>query len=161
MDHDLYKNPQMFSLFKKREFFSAEDKAQIVEAIRLAERETSGEIRIYVESKNPFVDPLDRAAEIFFKLKMQETDHRNAVLLYIAMDHHELALFADEGIYQKAGKEYWDAEVKMMIANFTKDNISKGIAQCIKEIGETLKEKFPYIPTEDKNELPDDIVFGK
>ncbi len=151
----------MFSLFKKREFFSAEDKAQIVEAIRLAERETSGEVRIYVESKNPFVDPIDRAAEIFFKLKMQETDHRNAVLLYIAMDHHELALFADEGIYQKAGKDYWDAEVKMMIANFTKDNISMGIAQCIKEIGEILKEKFPYIPTEDKNELPDDIVFGK
>lgn len=150
----------MFSLFKKREFFSAEDKARIVEAIRLAERETSGEVRIYVESKNPFVDPIDRAAEIFFKLKMQETDHRNAVLLYIAMDHHELALFADEGIYQKAGKDYWDAEVKMMIANFRKDNISEGIAQCIKEIGETLKEKFPYIPTEDKNELPDDIVFG-
>ena len=92
---------------------------------------------------------------------MQETDHRNAVLLYIAMDHHELALFADEGIYQKAGKAYWDEEVRRMIANFTRDNISKGIAQCVREIGETLKEKFPYIPTEDKNELPDEIVFGK
>jgi uncharacterized membrane protein len=151
----------LFPFFKQREFFSAADKAEIVEAIRLAEKETSGEIRIYVESRNAYMDPIDRAAEIFFKLKMQETDHRNAVLLYIAMDHHELALFADEGIYQKAGKEYWDAEVKMMIANFTKDNISKGIAQCVKEIGETLKEKFPYIPTEDKNELPDEIVFGK
>ena len=151
----------MFSLFKKREFFSAADKAQIVEAIRLAEKETSGEIRIYVESKNPFVDAIDRAAEIFFKLKMQNTDHRNAVLLYIAMDHHELALFADEGIYQKAGAAYWDAAVKNMIAGFTKDNISNGIEQCVRQIGETLKEKFPYIPTEDKNELPDDMVFGK
>jgi uncharacterized membrane protein len=151
----------MFSLFKKKEFFSVEDKAQIVEAIRLAERETSGEIRIYVESKNSYVDAIDRAAEIFFKLKMQETDHRNAVLLYIAMDHHELALFADEGIYQKAGTEYWNAAVKNMIAQFTKDNISNGIEQCVKQIGETLKEKFPYIATEDKNELPDEIVFGK
>ena len=151
----------IFPFFKKREFFSAEDKAQIVEAIRLAEKETSGEIRIYIESKNAYVDAIDRAAEIFFKLKMHETDHRNAVLLYIAMDHHELALFADEGIYQKAGKDYWDAEVKMMIANFTKDNISNGIEQCVKQIGQTLKEKFPYVPTEDKNELPDEIVFGK
>jgi len=150
----------IFPFFKKREFFSAKDKEQIVEAIRLAEKETSGEIRIYVESKNPFVDAIDRAAEIFFKLKMQETDHRNAVLLYIAMDHHELALFADEGIYQRAGKAYWDDEVKKMLSQFTKDNISNGIAQCVKEIGETLKEKFPYIPTEDKNELPDEIVFG-
>ena len=150
----------IFPFFKKREYFSAEDKAQIVEAIRLAEKETSGEIRIYVEAKNAYVDAIDRAAEIFFKLKMQETHHRNAVLLYIAMDHHELALFADEGIYQKAGAAYWDAAVKNMIAQFTKDNISNGIEQCIKQIGETLKEKFPYIPTEDKNELPDDMVFG-
>lgn len=151
----------MFSLFKKREFFSAADKAQIVEAIRMAEKETSGEIRIYVESKNSYVDAIDRAAEIFFKLKMQETVERNAVLLYIAMDHHELALFADEGIYKKAGAEYWNNAVKNMLAQFTKDNISNGIEQCIRQIGETLKEKFPYSATDDKNELPDEIVFGK
>ncbi len=151
----------MFSLFKKREFFSAADKAQIVEAIRMAEKETSGEIRIYVESKNSYVDAIDRAAEIFFKLKMQETVERNAVLLYIAMDHHELALFADEGIYKKAGAEYWNNAVKNMLVQFTKDNISNGIEQCIRQIGETLKEKFPYSATDDKNELPDEIVFGK
>lgn len=151
----------IFPFFKQREFFSAEDKAQIVEAIRMAEKETSGEIRIYVEGKNPFVDAIDRAAEIFFKLKMQETDHRNAVLLYIAMDHHELALFADEGIYQQAGAAYWDAEVKNMIAGFSKENISNSIEQCVAHIGQTLKEKFPYIPTEDRNELPDEIVFGR
>lgn len=151
----------IFSFFKKKEFFSAADKAQIVEAIRVAEKETSGEIRIYVESKNAYVDAIDRAAEVFFKLKMQQTDHRNAVLLYIAMKDHELALFADEGIYQKAGAEYWNTAVKTMLTQFTKDNISNGIEQCVKQIGETLKEKFPYIPTEDKNELPDEIVFGK
>jgi uncharacterized membrane protein len=150
----------IFPFFKKKEFFSAEDKAQIVEAIRKAEKETSGEIRIYVERKNAYMDPIDRAAEIFFKLKMQETEHRNAVLLYIAMDHHELALFADEGIYKKAGAEYWNNAVKKMLSQFTKDNISYGIEQCILQIGQTLKEKFPYIPTEDRNELPDDIVFG-
>lgn len=150
----------IFPFFRKREFFSAEDKAQIVEAIRLAEKETSGEIRVYVESKNAYVDAIDRAAEVFFKLKMQETDHRNAVLLYLAMDHHELALFADEGIYQKAGTAYWDDAVKNMVAGFTKDNISNSVEECIRQIGETLKEKFPYIPTEDKNELPDEIVFG-
>ena len=152
---------QLFPLFKKKEFFSAADKEQIVEAIRMAEKETSGEIRIYVESKNAYVDAIDRAAEVFFKLKMQETDHRNAVLLYIAMKDQQLALYADEGIYQKAGKDYWDNAVKNMLAQFTKDNISNGIEQCITQIGQTLKEKFPYIPTEDKNELPDEIVFGK
>ena len=150
----------LFPFFKKKDFFSVADKAQIVDAIRAAEKETSGEVRVYVERKNPFVDPIDRAAQIFYKLKMQETDHRNAVLLYIAMDHHELALFADEGIYQKTGEEYWNNAVKKMISQFTRDNISNGIEQCVRQIGQTLKEKFPYIPTEDKNELPDEIVFG-
>ncbi len=150
----------MFSLFQKKEHFSAADKARIVEAIRMAEKETSGEVRVYVESKNPFVDPIDRAAQIFYKLKMQDTDHRNAVLLYVALKHHELALFADEGIYQKTGARYWNNAVKNMIDRFSKHDIAGGIEQCVKQIGETLKEKFPYIPTEDKNELPDEIVFG-
>ncbi len=148
-------------LRKKKEFFSAEDQLGIVEAIRISERTTSGEIRVYVESKNPFVDAIDRAAEIFFKLKMEKTDHRNAVLFYIAMDSKELALFADEGIYKSVGKAYWDDAVKMMLSQFTRDNISKGIEECIRQIGATLTEKFPYIPTEDRNELPDDIIFGK
>lgn len=151
----------LFPFFKKKEFFSVQDKEQIVQAIRMAEKETSGEIRIYVESKNPYVDPIDRAAKIFFKLKMHKTEHRNGVLLYIAMKHQELALFGDEGIYEKAGADYWNNAVKNMIAQFTKDNISNGIEQCIRQIGETLKEKFPYSPTDDKNELPDEIVFGK
>ncbi len=152
----------VFSIFKKRkEFFSAADKEQIVQAIRLAERATSGEIRIYVESKNPFVDAIDRAREIFFKLKMQKTEHRNAVLLYIAMDHHELALFGDEGIYNKAGADYWNNAVTEMIGKFTKENLSNGLADCVRMIGETLQKEFPYEASTDKNELPDDIVFGK
>jgi len=152
----------IFSLFKKkRVYFSAADNKQIVDAIQLAESETSGEIRIYVESKNPYVDTLERAREFFFKLKMENTKERNAVLLYIAMDDHQLALFADEGIYKRVGAAYWDTAVKNMIKDFTSSNISNGIAKCVLQIGETLKTEFPYNSTTDKNELPDDIVFGK
>jgi uncharacterized membrane protein len=150
----------MFSLFKKKEFFTAAQKERIVAAIRSMEQETSGEIRVYVESKNPFMDPVDRARQIFFKLKMQETDHRNGVILYIATKHHELALFGDEGIYKATGAEYWDSAVKNMISKFKGDDICEGMVECIRTVGETLKEKFPYHKTEDKNELPDDIVFG-
>jgi uncharacterized membrane protein len=152
----------IFSFFKKkRVFFSSADNKQIVDAIQLAEKETSGEIRIYVEGKNPYVDTLDRAKEIFFELKMNNTKERNAVLLYIAMDHHQLALFADEGIYKRVGAAYWDNAVKEMISFFTRDNISNGIEKCVLHIGETLKAEFPYKADTDKNELPDDIVFGK
>jgi uncharacterized membrane protein len=151
----------LFPLFKKKAFFSAEEQKVIVDAITAAEKETSGEVRIFVESKNEFMDPLDRAKEIFAKLEMQKTKHRNAVLLYIATEHKELALLGDEGIYTALGKSYWDTAVKNMIAHFAGNNIVAGVEQCIKEIGQTLKTKFPFDPLEDKNELPNDIVFGK
>ncbi len=152
----------IFSFFKKkRVFFSPEDQKQIVDAIQQAEKETSGEIRIYVESKNPYVDALERAREIFFELKMENTQERNAVLLYVAIDHRELALFADEGIFLRLGSAYWNDAVKNMITLFTKKNISDGIENCVRQIGEVLTKEFPYNAATDKNELPDDIVFGK
>jgi uncharacterized membrane protein len=146
---------------KNKPFFSPQQMEKIVEAIRNAERQTSGEIRVFVESRNPLVNVLERAAEIFFKLKMQETEDRNAVLLYIAMKDHELALFGDEGIHLKVGETYWKDEVAAMISEFSKDDICSGIVNCITHIGQALKEKFPYDAKMDKNELPDDIVFGR
>jgi uncharacterized membrane protein len=151
----------IFPLFKKAEYFTAEEKLRIVDAIRAAEQQTSGEVRVYIESKNVYVDPMDRAAEVFYDLKMDKTDNRNAVLLYIAMKHKQLALFGDEGIYNATGAPYWNNAVKEMIANISAQHITEGIVNCIHNIGQTLKEKFPFDRVTDKNELPDEIVFGK
>jgi uncharacterized membrane protein len=151
----------MFSFFKKKDLFTPEENERIIHAIRRCETRTSGEIRVYIEAKNPLVDPLERAAVIFTRLQMQLTQHRNAVLLYIATRHKEVALLGDEGIYNAVGREFWDAEVKTMIGKFGQDDLASGIEQCVLDVGDVLHEKFPYIVTEDKNELPDEIVFGK
>lgn len=151
----------MFSLFDKNApYFTVEEQARLVEAIREAEQNTSGEIRIYVEGRNPFIYPIDRSAEIFYKLQMQQTENRNAVLIYVAMRHKELALFADEGIYQRLGKQYWEANVAQMISSFSHDSLIAGLEACIFSIGQALKQEFPFQRNTDKNELPDDIVFG-
>lgn len=150
------------SFFKKaKQYFTPAQMEQIVAAIRTAEKQTSGEVRVYVESKNPLVNTLERAAEVFYKMKMQETDDRNAVLLYIAMQHHEVALFADEGIYKRAGGAYWETEMAEMLAHFTSNDITGGIVNCVTHIGQTLKKEFPFDASNDRNELPDDIVFGR
>ena len=151
-----------FSLFgRKKEFFTAEEKQQIVDAVKNAERMTSGEVRVFVESRCSYVDAIDRAAEIFFQLKMYETDDRNAVLVYVALEDHQLAIYGDEAIYKKLGNEYWNNEVKKMIRNFNKKNYSEGIKEIVVDIGEALTNHFPYNNDTDKNELPDDIVFGR
>ncbi len=152
----------MSSLLKrKQQFFSAEEENKILNAIQEAEKETSGEVRLYIESKCRFVDPLDRAAEIFLQLKMQETENHNAVLVYVAKQHRQLAVFADEGIYTKAGKDFWSNAVATMLKEFKKENYAEGLIEVIQKIGSALKTYFPYDAATDKNELPDDIVFGK
>jgi len=153
----------MFSFFKPKQqkFFSPEEETKIINAIREAEQQTSGEIRLYIESKNRFVDPLDRAAEIFAELNMYQTANRNGVLVYVAMAHHELAVYADEGIFKKAGQEFWNTAARTMISEFKKNNFAEGLIEVIDKTGQLLKTHFPYDATTDKNELPDDIVFGR
>jgi uncharacterized membrane protein len=149
----------LFPFNKKKDFFTPEQQQRMVQAIQNAEKNTSGEVRVFVESKCRYMDPVDRAKEIFFNLKMANTKDRNAVLLYLALDDHQLALFADEGIYQRCGAPYWDDEVKKIIAAFTKEDYTGGICLVVEDIGEALKLQFPY-DTGDKNELPDEIIFG-
>jgi uncharacterized membrane protein len=151
----------MFSLFKRKPAFSKEENEKIVDAIRKAEMCTSGEIRVFVESKCKFIDAIDRAKELFTQLKMENTANRNAVILYVALKDRQLAIYADAGIHEKTGEEYWKKAVNKMIAHFSRNNYADGIANCVQEIGAALCSYFPYDEATDKNELPDDIIFGR
>ena len=153
----------IFSLFKKdpAAFFSPKEKDAILQAIQEAEQRTSGEVRIFIENHCRFVNPLDRATELFLLLKMDKTADRNAVLIYLAMKDRQFAVFADEGIYKALGKEYWTREAEGMLHSFSAENYAEGLVTVINDVGEALHQHFPYDHKVDKNELPDDIVFGK
>ena len=151
----------LFSLFRKKDLFSEEEKQRIIEAVRNAERMTSGEVRVFVENRCSYMDAIDRAKEIFAELKMYETHDRNAVLVYVALKDKQLAILGDEGIHSKLGNDYWNTEVKKMIGNFNRENYADGITEVVMDIGEALTQLFPYNNDTDKNELPDDIIFGK
>lgn len=146
---------------KTKEFFTAEEKERILDAIKKAEQRTSGEVRLFVESKCRFVDPVERAKEIFLQLEMDKTEQHNGTLIYIAMVDHQAAILGDEGIYKKVGAEYWNQEVSKMLMQFKTEHIVDGICMVIADLGEALTEHFPYSADTDKNELPDEIVFGK
>ena len=107
----------MLPFFKKKptNYFSEPEKQLIVNAIKQAETNTSGEIRVFIENKCSYVDAIDRAKELFEKLKMFETEQRNGVLLYVALKDRQLAIFGDKGIYEKTGVEFWNNEVNELI----------------------------------------------
>ncbi|HET7115734.1 MAG TPA: TPM domain-containing protein [Hanamia sp.] len=152
----------MWRFSRKKPFFSPGENEKIVHSIQDAERQTSGEIRIFVEGRCKYVDALDRASEIFARLQMEKTELRNGVLFYIAIKDKQLAIFADKGIHEATGGDlYWKNAVKDILSVFSKDSVVAGITTSIFKIGEALKTHFPYDKDVDKNELPDEIVFGK
>jgi len=153
----------MFYIFKKKpqDFFSQKEKDQITEAIKTAETKTSGEIRVFIENKCKYPDALDHAKELFSELKMEATQERNGVLIYVAIKDRKLAVYGDKGIHDKLGDEYWNNAVKTMVSQFTSSNYAKGIEGMILSVGDALKQHFPYNADTDTNELSDEIVFGK
>ena len=152
-----------FSLFKTNtdKLLNTSDKQMLVQAIQAAEKTTSGEIRVYVESRTKKGDALTRATEIFFKNKMNATKERNGVLVYVAVEDRKLAIYADQGIYDKVGVEFWYSQVQEMTSHFKEENYVKGMSVVIAEIGKALTHHFPYDRVTDTNELSDEIMIGK
>lgn len=152
----------MFNWFrdKAEDYFTPHQKDVIVAAVRQAEKQTSGEVRVFIESKCSYVNAIDRAKELFEKLDMHKTEERNAVIVYVAIKHRQLAIFGDAGIYEKVGQKFWDEQLKQMLQHFNREDFVEGIATVVNHIGQALYQHFPY-QKNDVNELPDDIVFGK
>ena len=138
--------------------FSAEKKQIIAIAIKNAELNTSGEIRVHIEPKCK-EDVLDHAAFIFEKLNMHETENRTGILFYLSLDDHKFAVIGDSGINQKVGDEFWETIKNEMIPLFKEDKMVAGLALGIEKAGNELKKYFPY-QSDDKNELDDEISFG-
>lgn len=151
----------MWRFSKRKPFFSQEENDRIVHAIRQAEMRTSGEIRLFVENRCTYVDAIDRAKEIFFNLKMEKTDNRNGVLFYLAIKDRQCALFADTGIHASTGTAYWNKVVSNLITTLRTGDLVPGVISTILSIGDALNTHFPYDGLTDKNELPDEIVFGR
>jgi uncharacterized membrane protein len=151
----------LFSIFFKKSLLSANDNQMVLQAIAKAERQTSGEIRVYIESRNPLVSTMDRAQEIFVRENMHATAERNGVLIYLATKDREVAIVGDEGIHTKVGSAFWEERIKEMLLCFRNNQLATGLTACIQMVGKVLSEQFPYVDGQDKNELSDDILFGK
>lgn len=132
---------------------------QITNAIRVAETNTSGEIRVHIENRCKG-DVLDRAAYLFEKLEMHKTELRNGVLFYLAVEDHKLAILGDGGINAKVADDFWESTKEVVIAKLKKGLYAEALSDGIIMAGEQLKAHFPY-QDDDVNELSDEISFGK
>ena len=143
---------------KIKDFLHKDEEQLLIDSIKKAELNTSGEIRVHIESKcgeNVF----DRAIYILNYLKMYKTAQRNVVLFYIAADSRKFAIIGEEGINNVVPDNFWDNIKQEMITYFAKGEYIKGMCVGIEEVGHSLKEYFPY-QDDDINEQPDEISYG-
>lgn len=143
---------------KVSNFFSEGEKKLISEAIKEAELNTSGEIRVHLE-QSCNIDVLDCAALIFEQLGMHKTQLRNGVLFYLAVENKKFAILGDAGINAVVPENFWDGIKEEMRKNFLQNKFTEGLITGIRMAGEKLKKHFPY-SMEDVNELSDDISYG-
>lgn len=151
---------------KVENFLTSEEETAIVEAIRVAEKNTSGEIRVHLEATsvsaeapNKHIDAFDRAAEVFDMLHMNNTKQSNGVLIYVAVDDRTLVIMGDKGINDIVGQNFWESTKDIIIDHFKNGDMKQGLVDGVLKAGEKLKKHFPYLK-DDKNELPDDISVG-
>ena len=140
------------------QLLSAGEEQEIIDAIRKAERTTSGEIRIHIESEAP-EEAIDRAAEVFQMLKMNKTRERNGVLIYVAVKSRVFVIYGDKGINEAVPEGFWNSTRDIMLEYFRKGDFKQGIIEGILKSGEQLQQYFPW-DKDDENELPDDISKG-
>ena len=140
-------------------FFNDEEEKRILDAIKIAEKDTSGEIRVHLES-NCDIDPIERAKLVFKKLTMHKTKLRNGVLFYLATDSHHFAILGDQGINEKVPSDFWNETKDLVISHLKNDERAIGLEVGILKAGEQLKTFFPY-QSDDINELSDEISIGE
>lgn len=139
-------------------FLTKEEEQEIVEAIRLAEKETSGEIRIHIE-KTTFKDPFDRALEVFHLLEMDQTELKNGVLIYLAVEDKKFVICGDKGINELVEADFWDTTKNSMANHFKNSNFKQGLVEGITKAGIQLQKYFPF-KEGDINELSNEISKG-
>ncbi|MDO9339611.1 MAG: TPM domain-containing protein [Bacteroidales bacterium] len=144
---------------KASSFFTKEQQAQILASVKEAEKETSGEIKVHIETSFTG-DVLDRASWVFKKLGMHKTTERNGVLFYLAVSNRKFAIIGDAGINAKVPAGFWDEISTLLQKNFREGKFTEGLAEGIMLAGKQLKTHFPY-SKDDVNELSDEISFDK
>ena len=130
---------------------------RLVEAIRQAELNTSGEIKVHIENRCKG-DVEERSLFVFDKLKLNETKLRNGVLIYLAVRDHKFAILGDEGINNVVEDGFWNDVKDLMQAHFKEGRFTEGLEAGIQRCGEKLKAFFPY-QSDDVNEIPDEISY--
>lgn len=144
---------------KPEQFVNELQREAILDAIKAAELQTSGEIRVFI-CENAVEMPVTAAEAEFIGLGMEKTRDRNGVLIFVAPASQNFAVVGDSGIHARCGNEFWERITEEMSKEFKSGRFTEGIVRAVSKAGALLANHFPR-SQQDRNELPDEVRFGR
>ncbi|HVR44827.1 MAG TPA: TPM domain-containing protein [Thermoanaerobaculia bacterium] len=145
---------------KQKDLVAHIDREAVEAAIAKAEAASSAEIRVHLEPSAHGREVQRLAERTFERLGMTRTALRNGVLIFLAAKEQQFAVIGDRGIHEKVGTAFWEAVAAHMVEHFRKGEMTEGLIDAVREVGERLAQHFPHAGGEDRDELSNQISVG-
>ncbi len=142
-----------------RRHFSGDTLRAIESAVSRAEAGHRGELRFAVEGRMPFaclrrgLAPRQRAADLFARLGMANTEEASGVLIYVQLADRRVEILADRGISGRVAQADWDAICRDMERAFAQGRWQAGAVAAVEAAGRLLAAHLPARPS-NPDELP-------
>jgi uncharacterized membrane protein len=123
--------------------------ADIEQAVIVAERRTSAEIRFAIETALDLPDlwagksPRDRALDVFGELRVWDTGLSNGVLIYVLMADRDVEIVADRGAAALVAPADWESACRLMEGHFRAGRFQEGAVAGVAAVGALLERHFP------------------
>jgi uncharacterized membrane protein len=145
-----------------RKVFSERDLQDIAAAVDRVERAAAAEVRVHLEQRvhhrrGETPDALARAQAVFHHLDMHKTQHRNGVLVYLALADRKLAIVGDEAIHARVGDAYWERVRDLMVQHLRAEAPRDAVVHAVEDLGRVLAEHFPRRPDDTPGELTNEV----
>ena len=141
-------------------FLSKIDEARIVEAIKVAESRSRGEIRVHITEK-AVTDVMKEATATFERLGMTATAERNGILIFVAPKSQKFAVLGDSGITSRTGTGVLDEIAAAMTTAFRGGRFTDGLVAAVQRAGAVLSNHYPPVEgRSDQDELSNTISRG-
>lgn len=135
---------------------------RIAGAIAASEARHTGEICFAVEGALPLNSVLagcvarERAAEVFTRLRVWDTEANNGVLVYVLLADRAIEIVADRGFNGRVDASEWAAVCTDLQEAMRAGETEAGVVRAVEAISTLMQRHFPrpdgYVDT---NELPD------
>jgi uncharacterized membrane protein len=139
-----------------KNFLTTEQEQEVVDAIRTAEAQTSGEIRVVITSRW-ILRPEHHAWQLFERLEMTRTRHRNGTLIVLFTRRRRFVVLGDSGLHGILKPGYWDGIAAAMTELLREGRKLDAITTAIRMLGETMAGHWPP-EASNPDELPNALV---